>query len=170
MFDSNPFEKMGKRGEAVTATYIMLIFTTVVVGIVLIAVYFLIGIFGQPHADVPAEASLKVQALTSLKAYLSTPVKLDLGNGKTQYVTMADLLGLAKTSEGYRGKAYNETREIFDGVYGDKYGIEVGDFLVYHKEISEPLSSTEVTFRKPDYLTQESVLIPENITITLYLA
>ncbi len=78
-----------------------------------------------------------------LESYLNTPVD--------DSRTISDLISLWLKDNSYEEQLKEETKEIFDPVYGDCYGVKILDFEVGR------VSNTEVCVDFPDYGSYMSV-------------
>jgi len=118
--------KTSRRGQLIGKS-IALIFVTVVIAVFLIAFYMLARGFTSPSQksiEDLAQSSSQNMAISSLKAYLQTPVDISY-NGKDIPVQMIDLIRITDMNNSYSPILQKTTHDIFDRAYGDKYGIDI---------------------------------------------
>jgi len=95
-----------------------LIVTTIVVALILIVAFLLISFIGTPSADVTYNSLAKSSAMTSMKAYLETPVKAPI-DGKAADMRMIELIRLAHVNQSYMPLLQSETDAIFAKAFPD---------------------------------------------------
>ncbi len=145
-----------------------LIVTTIIVVLVMIAMVLLVNLLAKPSEAVPAKISLTPSISTSLMAYLETPVVVIVG-GKEEEMSMADLIMLAEMNISYGRFVDRETRNIFDPVYGESWGIDASKVYSFRTAESRQVSPTEVVTVSKDYKVSRSFTLPSGGTVTLYL-
>mgnify|MGYP001371796932 CR=1 FL=1 len=163
MFDHN------KKGQLLGPN-IALIAATIAVVIILIISFVLVRLIASPADDSQKAVLLQSQAITSLGAYLQTPINVSI-DGKSQMMEMSNFIRLAKLNETYRGQLETITQEIFGKVYGENYGLEIpGVIKIYNKRpILNTAASTYSASITPDYLASARIPLPADIAVTLFL-
>ena len=118
--------QISKKGQILGESLSLTLIT--VLAIILMIVFFVtIKAVSSPGAKSIEELkqfTAQNAAMSSLKAYLATPVRINYNN---QNITleMAELIRLADIDSSYIGILQNNTHNIFDRVYGEKYSIDL---------------------------------------------
>ena len=160
-----------RKGQLIGSTNLMIVSTVIVVIISLIFFLLVRSLGYDPKVDVHEEALAKNEAFVSLLAYLSTPVSVNV-DGNMQAVKMSDLIRIAGIKNEYNLTLVNETKRIFDAVYSDNYEVKV-DGLFSVRQFFERESvygkARSVRYTTLNYTVSETITIPGNLTVTLYL-
>jgi len=106
-----------------------LILAAFFIAIVLVGGFFIASVLGRPSIDLPAqEVSNDIQAQSSLLSYLKTPIGFEI-NGKNHSLPVSEFIQLAKSNSSYASVLEKETRDIFEKVYPEGYGVWIAGVL-----------------------------------------
>ncbi len=139
-----------------------LFITTAVIILLILIFYLWINILGKPVTADLEKSSIETQALTSLRAYLETPVNVNV-NGRMQEMPIADLIRLAEKDSSHIQALDERTRDIFDAVYGPLNW----KLQVFHS--SGPAIVVPTASNLVPRISQRMVL-EEDLTVILYLS
>jgi len=103
----------------------VLIGTTILIGILLIATFLIISIFAASpqKTDATKDGSMNFMSMQSMKAYLETRVNVSV-NGKGIEMQMSDLIMLVNIDRSYKEALEKSTASIFDKVYPQRYYVQ----------------------------------------------
>lgn len=118
MFKEN---KKAQVGTTMTLGLATLIIIFLIIAFVIISTFIAGGISRGIKTESIAMSS-KEEAITSLIAYLQTPVNISI-NEKEQEIIIADLIRLATVNRSYEKVLQEKSKEILDLVYKGKYAL-----------------------------------------------
>lgn len=118
MFKEN---KKAQVGTTMTLGLATLIIIFLIIAFVIISTFIAGGISRGIKTE-SITMSSKEEALTSLFAYLQTPVSISIDE-KEQEIIIADLIRLATVNRSYEKVLQEKSKEILDPVYKGKYAL-----------------------------------------------